>query len=85
MTASTFEQVRGIASDVFGVPADTITAESSPQSIESWDSMQHLNLVLAIEERFGVLFEPEEMEEMKNIGAAAGMVDKKLRLAARSS
>jgi acyl carrier protein len=47
--------------------------------------MQHLNLVLAIEERFGVLFEPEEMEEMKNIGAAAGMVDKKLRLAARSS
>jgi acyl carrier protein len=85
LTASTFEQVRGIASDVFGVPADTITAESSPQSIESWDSMQHLNLVLAIEERFGVLFEPEEMEEMKNIGAAAGMVDKKLRLAARSS
>ena len=85
MTASTFEQVRGIASDVFGVPADTITAESSPQSIESWDSMQHLNLVLAIEERFGVRFEPEEMEEMKNIGAAAGMVDKKLRLAARSS
>lgn len=85
MTASTFEQVRGIASDVFGVPADTITAESSPQSIESWDSMQHLNLVLAIEERFGVRFEPEEMEEMKNVGAAAALVDKKLQSAARSS
>lgn len=85
MTASTFEQVRGIASDVFGVPADMITAESSPQSIESWDSMQHLNLVLAIEERFGVRFEPEEMEEMKNVGAAAALVDKKLQSAARSS
>jgi acyl carrier protein len=85
LTASTFEQVRGIASDVFGVPADTITAESSPQSIESWDSMQHLNLVLAIEERFGVRFEPEEMEEMKNVGAAAALVDKKLQSAARSS
>lgn len=83
MTASTFEQVRGIASDVFGVPADMITAESSPQSIESWDSMQHLNLVLAIEERFGVRFEPEEMEEMKNVGAAAALVDKKLQSAAR--
>jgi acyl carrier protein len=85
LTASTFEQVRGIASDVFGVPADMITAESSPQSIESWDSMQHLNLVLAIEERFGVRFEPEEMEEMKNVGAAAALVDKKLQSAARSS
>ena len=83
MTASIFEQVRGIASDVFGVPANTITAESSPQSIESWDSMQHLNLVLAIEERFGVQFEPEEIEEMKNIGAAAALVDKKMQSAAR--
>jgi acyl carrier protein len=83
LTASTFEQVRGIASDVFGVPADTITAESSPKSIESWDSMQHLNLVLAIEERFGVLFEPEEMEEMKNVSATAALVDRKLRSAAR--
>jgi len=83
LTASIFEQVRGIASDVFGVPANTITAESSPQSIESWDSMQHLNLVLAIEERFGVQFEPEEIEEMKNIGAAAALVDKKMQSAAR--
>jgi acyl carrier protein len=41
--------------------------------------------VLAIEERFGVRFEPEEMEEMKNVGAAAALVDKKLQSAARSS
>ena len=83
MTASIFEQVRGIASDVFAVPADKITAESSPQSIESWDSMQHLNLVLAIEERFGLQFEPEEIEEMKNVGAAAELVEKKQQAAAR--
>jgi acyl carrier protein len=82
LTASTFEQVRGIASDVFGVPTNTITAESSPQSIESWDSMQHLNLVLAIEERFGVQFEPEEIEEMKNVGAAVALVEKKMQWAA---
>lgn len=62
---------------------DKISAESSPQSIESWDSMQHLNLVLAIEERFGLQFEPEEIEEMKNVGAAAGLVEKKLQSAAR--
>ena len=46
MTASTFEQVRNIASDIFGIPADKITAESSPETIETWDSMQHLNLCL---------------------------------------
>ena len=82
MTASTLQQVRSIASDIFGVPADKITTESSPETIENWDSMQHLNLVLAIEEKFGVQLEPEDIERMKNIGAVAALVEK-LQSAAR--
>ncbi len=82
MTASTFEQVRNIASDIFGIPADKITAESSPETIENWDSMQHLNLVLAIEEKFGVQLDPEDIEAMKNIDAVATLVEK-LQSAAR--
>ncbi len=76
MTVSTFEQVRSIASDIFGIPADKITAESSPETIENWDSMQHLNLVLAVEEKFGVQLDPEDIERMKNIGAVANLVEK---------
>jgi acyl carrier protein len=76
LTASTFEQVRNVASDIFGVPADKVTADSSPETIENWDSMQHLNLVLAIEEKFGVQLEPEDIEKMKNIGAIAALVEK---------
>jgi len=76
LTASTFEQVRSIASDIFGVPAEKITAESSPETIENWDSMQHLNLVLAVEEKFGVQLEPEDIEQMKNVGAVAKVVEK---------
>jgi acyl carrier protein len=45
--------------------------------VESWDSVQHLNLVLALEEQFGIQFEPEEMDAMKNIGAIAGLVARK--------
>jgi len=76
LTASTFEQVRDVASDIFGVPQDKISADSSPETIENWDSMQHLNLVLAIEEKFGVQLEPEDIEKMKTIGAVAALVDK---------
>ena len=80
MTSSTtFEQLRGIASDIFGVPAQEITESSSPETIESWDSVQHLNLVLAMEEQFGVQFDPEEMDQMKNMGEIAGLLDKKQR------
>ena len=74
MTANTFAEVRAVASDIFGVPPDQITAESSPETIENWDSMQHLNLVLAIEEKFGVQLEPEDIEQMKSIGAVVALV-----------
>jgi acyl carrier protein len=44
--------------------------------------MQHLNLVLAIEEKFGVQLDPEDIEQMKNIGTVAVLVEK-LESAAR--
>ena len=81
--SSTLTQVQAIASDIFGVPMDKITADSSPETIETWDSMQHLNLVLAIEEKFGLQLSPEEIEEMKSVGLVAALVEKKFPGTAR--
>ncbi|MCA1592645.1 MAG: acyl carrier protein [Acidobacteria bacterium] len=67
MTQTTFERVRAIAADVLQVPAARITPRSSMDSIETWDSLQHLNLILALEQEFDVQFEPEEMERMNSI------------------
>jgi acyl carrier protein len=79
LTPTIFEQVQGIASDLFGVPADQITRESSTESIEAWDSTQHLNFVLALEEKFNIQFSPEEMEQMRNIGSTVKLVENKLQ------
>jgi acyl carrier protein len=81
LTATTFEQVRGIASDLFAIPPDRITAESSPETIETWDSTQHLNFVLALEEKFGFQLSPEEMEQMRNIGEIVKLVESKMQTA----
>jgi acyl carrier protein len=72
-----------MASDLFGVPAERIMADSSPQTLEAWDSIQHLNLVLAVEERFGVQLSPEEIEQMKNIGETAKLIESKLQATSR--
>jgi acyl carrier protein len=77
MNAQIFDRVRGIAADVLQLDPASVTPDSSPQSVESWDSVQHLNLVLAIEEQFGIQFEPEEMDGMKNIGAITDLVSRK--------
>ena len=77
-TSAIFEQVRNISADLFGVPAALITAESSPETLEKWDSVQHLNLVLQLEQQFNVAFEPEEMDQMKTIGAVVALLASKL-------
>lgn len=74
MTPTIFEQVQGIASDLFGVPPVQLTRESSTESIEAWDSTQHLNFVLALEEKFNIQFSPEEMEQMRNLGSTVKLV-----------
>jgi acyl carrier protein len=81
LTSTVFDQIRTIASDLFGVPAHQITADSTAETIETWDSIQHLNLVLALEERFGIQLAPEEIEEMESIGAVAKVVEAKLQAA----
>ena len=74
-----FEQVRGLASDLFAIPPERITADSSPETIEVWDSIQHLNLVLALEEKFGLQLSPEEIEQMRTIGQVTTLVEAKLQ------
>jgi acyl carrier protein len=75
------DQIRTVASDIFGVSADIITAASSPETIETWDSIQHLNLVLALEEKFGLQLSPEEIEQMKSVGEVIKLVEGKLQAA----
>jgi acyl carrier protein len=68
MTSSpTFDRVRGIAADVLQVPPTSLSLQSSPETVESWDSVRHLDLVLALEQAFNLQFEPEEIDQMKNI------------------
>ena len=74
MISSILDQVRGVASDLFSVPVDRIVATSSPDTIDTWDSIQHLNFVLALEEKFGLQLSPEEMEQMRSVGEAAKLI-----------
>lgn len=72
------QRVRQIAADLFAVPVDGLTEESSPDSIGSWDSLNHLNLVLALEQEWGIQFSPEEMEQLLSMARIARVVAGKL-------
>ena len=60
------DEIKNIMSAVFGVPADSINNESSSTTIESWDSLKHIHLVVSLEEEFEITFSNEEIAEIMN-------------------
>lgn len=60
------EKLFEIIAKIMGVPADTVTIESSPESIPSWESLRHMRLLLAVEEAFSVEFLDDEIVEIND-------------------
>jgi acyl carrier protein len=71
------DRVRRIFSDVFQVPLEQVTPQSSPDTIETWDSLQHLNLVLALEQEFQIQFTPEEIEQLLSVELVTARLEEK--------
>ncbi len=63
------DEVREVMGAVLQINPGIIDAVTSSDTIQTWDSLQHLNLILALEERFGVQFTLEEAETMTSYGA----------------
>jgi acyl carrier protein len=63
------DRVCAVIADVFGVPREELGAETVQEDIPEWDSLGHLNLMLALEEAFGVSFSVDEMPELVSVKA----------------
>ncbi len=68
-----------VVADVLNLPFDQVKPDLSPQNAEGWDSVQHLNLVLAIEQAMGISFAPEDIEKMQSVGEIVEIVREKLK------
>ena len=60
------DRIKNVMSAVFEIPEEQIKDNSSPDTIESWDSLKHMNLIIALEEEFEVEFTDNEIFEMMN-------------------
>ena len=59
--------VEEVVSRVFGIEPGSIDESSSPESVEGWDSMGHLNLVAALEHDFNVSIDIGDVMEMVSV------------------
>lgn len=63
-----------VAASVLKCNADEISAEASPDSIEAWNSLAHVELLLATEREFSVKFSPRDMMTVSSIGDLLDLV-----------
>jgi acyl carrier protein len=63
------ERIRKVISDVLGVPAAAIGDDASPKTIESWDSLRQMSLIVALEAEFDVLFDDAVVTSLQSFGA----------------
>lgn len=76
-----YQTLTEIFRDVFDDPEMQVTPEMSAADVAEWDSFNHINIIVASEQRFGVKFHTSEIESLRNVGEFVELIDRK-RLAA---
>lgn len=67
-------RLNDVFQDVFDDDSIRITAATSAKDIEDWDSLEHINLIGAVEREFRMKFTVREVSGMKNVGEMAAIV-----------
>ncbi|MFO0827691.1 MAG: acyl carrier protein [Phycisphaerales bacterium] len=68
------DEVREVAADVLSVPVASLAGSSSPDTVENWDSVQHLSLIMSLEQRFSVSFDPSDVEKARTLEQIATLI-----------
>ena len=72
------EMVVETMSSVFNLQPSKIKPDSSPKNIDNWDSLNHIKLIVALEEEINTEFEPEEISIMTSLNAILEVAERKL-------
>ena len=78
---STLDDLQDVFRQVFGDDSIALQDSTTADDVDGWDSMMHINLIIAIEKRFGVKFAAAEIASLKaegsDVGALVKLIERK--------
>ena len=77
------DQLQSVFRDVFEDDELTINRQTSADSVEGWDSLMHVSLMINVERVFGVKFSTTQVASLKNVGELMDLIES--RRAAKGS
>jgi acyl carrier protein len=76
------ERLQAVLREVFGDDEMVVTDATTAEEIDGWDSLMHVNIIIAVEKRFGVKFAAAEIAALKsegqNLGSFCQLLSRKL-------
>ncbi|MGA2489624.1 MAG: acyl carrier protein [Anaerolineales bacterium] len=75
---STIDILKEIFCTVFDNPDINIQPEMTANDVEGWDSLSHVNLILAVENHFNIHFTQKELRSLKKVGDLIHSIESKI-------
>ena len=69
-----YETLNGVFQDVFDDESIEVNDETTSEDVDGWDSLEHINLIAAVEQEFGVKFSMGQVVSMKNVGEMVDVI-----------
>jgi len=69
------EAIKQVMAQVLQIEAERIDANTSPESVNRWDSLKHMQLIMALEDEFGIEFPDEAIPELLSFAAIEAKID----------
>lgn len=69
-----YKELDEVFQDVFDDEDIHVEDSTTADDIEDWDSLEHINLVVAIENKFGIKFNMNEVTSLKNVGEMVDII-----------
>jgi acyl carrier protein len=60
------DRIKDVMAVVFEIDRSQIDENCSPDIVENWDSLRHMNMIVALEEEFQIRFSDEDIPNMTN-------------------
>jgi len=72
------DRVKKIIADILGISPNEIKEDSSPDPLEVWDSLNHMNIMMAVESEFNISLTEEEMMDLMSYRSIVDIVGEKV-------
>lgn len=72
-----WKRLNSVFRDVFDDSTIEVNEKTTSDDIEDWDSLEHISLIEAVEQEFGMRFKMKEVSGMRNVGEMVRIIEER--------